>query len=41
MKLLNFLTPLVKRSVVGVWLLELTYILLVACIAKYFQLSNC
>ena len=35
------LTPLMKRFVVGVWLLELAYILLVACIAKYFQLSNC
>jgi len=41
MKILNFLTSLMKRFVVGVWLLELAYILLVACIAKYFQLSNC
>jgi len=41
MKLLNFLTPLMKRFVVGVWLLELAYILLVARIAKYFQSSNC
>ena len=41
MKPLNFLSPLMKRFVVGVWLLELAYILLVACMAKYFQLSNC
>jgi len=41
MKLLNFLTSLMKRFVVEVWLLELAYILLVACIAKYFLLRNC
>ena len=37
----KFSHSLMKRFVVGVWLLELAYILLVACIAKYFQLSNC